>query len=386
MTKRQRAAKDKAKQEMSRNTDFDLFITTVIEETLHDKIKNEEKIKIKAKKKNNTNKGNSRPIKYEYKGELENISDMIDMCNDYQQVKKNKKRKNGGHEKLEKLLLILDELNELNELIGLKKVKQTIFEQLLYFVQDLYNKQDMLHIQLCGKPGMGKTTLAVLLGRVLAGIGILSNGDVITATRSDLIGSHLGETSLKTSEVFNSCKGNILILDEVYSLGSEDHRDSFSKECIDTITYYLTEMKDDFICIIAGYKEDIQTCFFNRNKGLERRFPWVYELEDYTPIELREIFIKQVHDSGWSVDNNEQVKSTLNDIFNMSNKDKFSNFGGDTENLFSRCKISHSKRIFKSTNNDDKFVLNHTDLIKGFRHFIEQKQTKKNNDHTLMFL
>ena len=50
----------------------------------------------------------------------------------------------------------------------------------------------------------------------------------------------------------NSAKGGVLLIDEAYSLGNEDKKDSFAKECIDTINQNLTEGKADFICIIAG--------------------------------------------------------------------------------------------------------------------------------------
>ena len=57
--------------------------------------------------------------------------------------------------------------------------------------------------------------------------------------------------------------GGILFIDEVYSLGNIEKRDSFSKECIDTLNENLTsKKKTDFICIIAGYKDDIKDCFF----------------------------------------------------------------------------------------------------------------------------
>ena len=49
-----------------------------------------------------------------------------------------------------------------------------------------------------------------------------------------------------------------------------------AKECIDTITSYLSENRGDFVCIIAGYKNDLERCFFKYNNGLERRFPWKY--------------------------------------------------------------------------------------------------------------
>jgi hypothetical protein len=38
--------------------------------------------------------------------------------------------------------------------------------------------------------------------------------------------------------------GGVLFIDEAYSLGNEEGRDSYAKECIDTINLNLTEKKN----------------------------------------------------------------------------------------------------------------------------------------------
>lgn len=40
-----------------------------------------------------------------------------------------------------------------------------------------------------GSPGTGKTTVAKLYGRILADIGLLSNGEVVTKNPADFRGS-----------------------------------------------------------------------------------------------------------------------------------------------------------------------------------------------------
>jgi len=87
-------------------------------------------------------------------------------------------------------------------------------------------------------------------------LGIIREAKVVVARRSDLVAGFLGQTAMKTQEVIDSAKGGVLLIDEAYSLGNEEKKDSFAKECIDTINQNLTEGKGDFICIIAGYKEE----------------------------------------------------------------------------------------------------------------------------------
>ncbi len=76
--------------------------------------------------------------------------------------------------------------------------------------------------------------------------------------------------------------------------GNNETSDSFSKEAIDTITRFLSENKQDFMCIIAGYKDSLDKCFFAYNRGLDRRFSFRYKLNKYSSAELYNIFIKIV--------------------------------------------------------------------------------------------
>ena len=124
---------------------------------------------------------------------------------------------------------------------------------------------------------------------------ILKNEKFVKARRSDLIAGYLGQTAKATQKIIDSAIGGVLFIDEVYSLGNSEKRDSFAKECIDTINENLTEKKTDFICIIAGYKDEIDSCFFSYNSGLERRFPVRFTIEEYKPEELFLIFIKSIY-------------------------------------------------------------------------------------------
>ena len=87
-------------------------------------------------------------------------------------------------------------------------------------------------------------------------------------------------TSFIINNLINKSLGGVLFIDEAYSLGNSEGRDSFSKECIDTINQNLTEKKNQLLVIIAGYQEALDTCFFNYNEGLRRRFPFGSVLYD----------------------------------------------------------------------------------------------------------
>lgn len=296
--------------------------------------------------------------------EINNLNDLIELGKIYDKTK----RYNFDLEILNKLV---NPLTELNNMIGMETVKQDMIDHILFRIQNLDNKNhDMMHTVIQGPPGVGKTHVAKIIGKIYLAMGILKNDKFIKATRCNLIAQYLGQTVTKTQQVIDNSIGGILFIDEVYSLGNSEKRDSFAKECIDTINENLTDKKTDFICIIAGYKKEIESCFFGFNQGLERRFPVRFTIEPYTANELFLIFKKKAIEIDWSLDN------SITDDFFISHNDKFKYFGGDMEILFSRCKRAHSRRIFASKDINKK-VLNLTDLERGFESFKLHRNGKK---------
>lgn len=202
-------------------------------------------------------------------------------------------------------------LKDLDSMIGMDKFKEQIINQILFFIQDMQEPNTFLHTVITGPPGCGKTRTINILAKIYCKLGILESDKVVNADRASLVGKWCGHTAIKTKEVLGSAKGGVLVLDEVYSLGNKDHGDSFSKECIDTLNQYLSEHVDDFVCVIAGYKDLVQECFFSVNPGLERRFPWRFTIEPYTPEELSKIIKIQAESCGWVLDEGVTEKQSL---------------------------------------------------------------------------
>jgi ATP-dependent 26S proteasome regulatory subunit len=265
---------------------------------------------------------------------------------------------------------LVEPLTVLDGMIGMTAIKQEMVDHILFRVQDfdIFN-QMMMHTVIEGPPGTGKTEVARIIGRIYLAMGILRNKNFIKATRSQLIAGYLGQTAIATQKMIDAAKGGVLFIDEVYSLGNAEKRDSFSKECIDTINENLTTKKTDFICIIAGYKEDIKDCFFAYNAGLERRFPIRFHIDEYNASELFSIFKKKVGENRWTMD--ESIKLE----FFEKHHEKFKFFGGDMELLFNSCKRAHSRRVFAT--GDERKVLRQADIEKGYESFMEHKRDGK---------
>ena len=296
--------------------------------------------------------------------EIKNLNDLIELGKIYDE-------KNRYNIDLRILSKMVESLTELNNMIGMETVKQDMVDHILFRIQNLDSmNQDMMHTVIQGPPGVGKTEVAKIIGKIYLAMGILKNDRFIKANRSTLIGEYLGHTAKQTQRVINSAEGGILFIDEVYSLGNPEKRDSFSKECIDTINENLTDKKTEFICIIAGYKKEIDTCFFGYNPGLERRFPIRFTIENYNGQELFLIFRKKVVDCTWT------LGEGVTDKFFVDNYEHFKFFGGDMEVLFARTKRAHARRVFAAKTATRKEI-NVVDLARGFESFKAHKKNKE---------
>jgi SpoVK/Ycf46/Vps4 family AAA+-type ATPase len=282
-----------------------------------------------------------------------------------------------------RLIELQPTLYKLRNMIGLTKIKNQIVNQIVYYIQRFNDaNQDMLHTCIEGEPGCGKTTLGKILGEIYCKLGILSSNKFTVAKRTDLIAGYLGQTAIKTQKILDDAKGGVLFIDEAYSLGNEENRDSFSKECIDTLNRFLTENKEDFVCIIAGYKNSLKDCFFSVNPGLDRRFPWRYTIDPYSPDELLQIFQHQVKINGYLLESN-----SISAAFFEQNKNYFLHAGGDTETFFNKCKIYHSNRVFFMPRRYRK-ILNNKDISNAIVVYKQSKiaDTTLNNNTVHLYL
>ena len=311
------------------------------------------------------------PTQVEIDVNINSISDIINIVNKYP-IRSNETY----NIPLKKLHEITPYLKELDNMIGIKIWKKQLLDQMLYFIQDLHinnnNDSEYLHTILAGPPGTGKTAVAEIIGKIYSHVGILKKKSFKKVTRSDLIGGYLGQTALKTKDVIKDSLGGVLFIDEAYALGNSEKRDSFSKECIDTLCEALSHYKDKLMVIIAGYDEELQNCFFAYNQGLASRFIWKFKIEKYTAGELAGIFQKKIKDVDW------QIEENIGDEKWFEKKHMwFPSYGRDIENLITKIKICHSKRIFGDSKAIKKKI-NKQDLDKGFELYSDNDNLKKN--------
>ena len=300
------------------------------------------------------------------------IDDIIALGKIYNPLSKTKYTLN-----LEILNKLIEPLEKLKLMIGMNDIKKTIVDLILYNIQDFETgNSSMLHTIIEGSPGTGKTEVAKIIGEIYLKMGILKKDIFKSVKRTDLIGQYLGHTADKTQRIIDEAKGGVLFIDEAYSLGNPDGKDSYSKECIDILNQNLSEEKCNFVCVIAGYADELKKSFFSYNIGLERRFPYRFRIKDYTNEELRDIFNKIVGEHKWMFMDG-FIPET---IFFEKNKSYFKYFGGDLENYFNCCRVAHARRAM-TIKPADKKKLTEEDLENGIKFFIQNDEIKKRKEN-----
>lgn len=305
--------------------------------------------------------------------EINNITDLLGLIEKYPLDKNTEYNIN-----MDALHKIKRPLTELNNMIGMKNLKENIVDQIIFYIQNLHTLKseikgnDFMHTVIYGPPGTGKTEIAKIIGSIFSKMGVLSKGTFKKVTRADLIAGYLGQTALKTREVVKECLGGVLFIDEAYALGNEEKRDSFSKECIDTLCEALSDHKDNLMVIIAGYETDLNSCFFNYNQGLNSRFTWRFKTDEYTAEDLYKIFLKKINDGGWFIAENSEIDVKWFE----KHKKHFKFYGRDIETLFAKTKIAHSRRVFCLDDSVKKYITI-KDLDKGLEIYMKNEDSKE---------
>lgn len=186
-------------------------------------------------------------------------------------------------------------LKKLHKMVGLNRLKQSIENHLnMVKVSMLRNEQGIgtslppLHMIFAGNPGTGKTTVADLIGEVYASLGLLSVGRIIRVERKDLVGAYIGETEKRTSEVLKQAQGNVLFIDEAYTLTNSADPKDFGHRVMEMLLEPLGREHTDMLVIMACYPGETER-IFQSNPGLKSRIPYVFHFEDYTTDELMAI-------------------------------------------------------------------------------------------------
>ena len=182
---------------------------------------------------------------------------------------------------------------QLDEMVGLTDIKQRIAT----LVSETRAIQDDLragkivpptttHIMLLGRPGTGKTEVAHLIARLLHAGGVRRRDAFVPISIADIVGQHnSGEAIQNIRQKLLEAAGGVLFIDEAYALAENE----WGRQAVSVLVDEMEKRSSDLTVILAGYSDRMQR-LLNANEGLKGRIANIFELPDYSPAELCEIF------------------------------------------------------------------------------------------------
>ena len=260
-------------------------------------------------------------------------------------------------------------LKALDGLVGLGGVKKEISNLAAFLNLQIKRGENNTfqgkHYVFTGNPGTGKTTVARIMTDVFKTLGIVSRGQLVEADRAKLVAGYSGQTAIKTNQLVDEAIGGVLFIDEAYTLKSNDS-DAFGAEAIDTLLKRLEDDRGKFICIVAGYTDQMHD-FIDTNPGLKSRFTQTIHFEDYTPDELTQIFLNLAAGKKFTVDDN--TKAAIHRQFEQLYLRRDKNFGNAREarRIFNEAVEKQSQRLVTLMNDpnfkeEDMYRLTTADL------------------------
>eukprot|EP00981_Chlorochromonas_danica_P011845 scaffold4308_cov162-Ochromonas_danica.AAC.4 len=237
---------------------------------------------------------------------------------------------------------------QLLKMEGLQAVKHaldSLFDLVVVNAEREEREEPLLDVVLnrifLGNPGTGKTTVAKLYGEILVDLGLLSKGELVLKSASDLVGGAIGQSEEITRGILEQAKGCVLVIDEAYGLyqsvgsGNDPYREAIINTLVEQIQGVPGE---DRAVLLLGYQEPMETMLAKCNPGLSRRFQLenAFHFEDYDDRALLSILRKAVEKSGLRLD----METAIFAVEQLAKSRARPNFGnaGAVNNLLSMAK------------------------------------------------
>ncbi|RUS43935.1 AAA family ATPase [Cohnella sp. AR92] len=255
---------------------------------------------------------------------------------------------------------------ELKDIIGLKKIKEflrtlqahiRVSKERVKFGLPVSNQT--LHMVFTGNPGTGKTTIARVVSKMLYHLEALKANKLVEADRANLVAEYLGQTAIKTKEVFMSALDGVLFIDEAYAL-YQGNNDPYGKEAIDTLVKLMEDYREQIVVIIAGYEKEMSN-LLKLNPGLSSRFPDQLQIHftDYTSEELLEIALGYYKENQYIV--TEKAKILIQRRLNQTKMQPDFGNGRAVRNLYEDSLRQQSLRLNNHPNLTKQLLLTITE-------------------------
>ncbi|MEO8883110.1 MAG: AAA family ATPase [Devosia sp.] len=267
-------------------------------------------------------------------------------------------------------------MDDLDAMVGLRPVKGEVNTLIARLKLEERRRAEGMpvtavsqHMVFTGPPGVGKTQVARSIGEIYRGLGVLKKGHLVEAERKNFIGTVIGETAKRTSEICERSLDGVLFIDEAYSLVVEGSTIDYGQEAISTLITYMENYRDRLIVIVAGYPRKMES-FLESNAGLGSRFSKTINFPSYSRAELCEILFRMANSQSFILPEGfEQPVGEFYDAFKSHSR-----WGNarTMRNLLDKVREAQAVRLMQDASSGDISSFTFDDLTSAVA--LEQKQ------------
>ncbi|WP_131763030.1 AAA family ATPase, partial [Actinomadura fibrosa] len=154
------------------------------------------------------------------------------------------------------------------------------------------------HLVFAGNPGTGKATVAGILGRLYAELGVLPSGHLVRAERADIAGVYAGESGPRVRRLFDRAGGGVLLVTGAHLLDpAGSARDA---EAADALAAAVESCPDDLVVVLSGPDAGLAGLLGAR-PDLARLFGKTVRFPDLSEAELVTVFAARAAAGGFSL-------------------------------------------------------------------------------------